>query len=399
MTDRIDMNSNFSGPVGIGMLGIGAVIACYFRIYTLGGTLFFLALIFLFSWLWGRYALTHLDIRMRQSEWTGFPGEKIKLGCRVKNDKLLPLLWLELGFPLPDNGCIEAAVRRKVASVRWYEELEFSLQGKAKKRGIIQYDSITAASGDGFGLGEKSREILLQVPVTITVFPQVYEVDTGRLLHSFSDVQQGDKGYLEDVSLLKMNRAYEPQDSARKINWRQLAVGGRLTTNIYETMLPRIVTFILDIGAFRMEAEEENDSTKKCWIARADELEAMLSFVASCVVELKRNHASCRIAVPGEQLQYSSDRSEEGLLSQLAAVEYSGEVRLFSTEDAAELEERSGIKLLISRDWQSFTGKNVFSGGSRNMIFMAMQQSTSEEDCPWRQMYAEEFVCSSGENG
>jgi len=85
MTNRLDKNSNFSGPAGIGVLTAGAVISCYFRIYTLGGTLFFLALLFFLAWLWGHYALAHLDVRMRQGEWSGFPGETIRLACRVKN--------------------------------------------------------------------------------------------------------------------------------------------------------------------------------------------------------------------------------------------------------------------------------------------------------------------------
>ena len=128
MKDRLDKNSNFSGPAGIAVLGIGAVISCYFKIYTLGGTLFFLALLFFLSWLWARYALSHLKIRMRQGECSGFPEEEIKLHCWMKNDKLLPLLWLEVGFSALEHGCLESDIHRRLSSVRWYEELEFSLK-------------------------------------------------------------------------------------------------------------------------------------------------------------------------------------------------------------------------------------------------------------------------------
>jgi len=201
---------------------------------------------------------------------------------------------------------------------------------------------------------------------------------------------------MEDVSLLKMNRAYEPQDPARWINWRQLAGGGCLTTNVYETMLPRVITFILDFASFREEAEDPEDASGKYKQVTEEDLERMLSLIASCVLSLTDNHASCKIAFP--EMPGAEAHSAEDLLSQLAAVEYGGEDLYYSHGDAAGLQMKSGIKLLIARDWESFTGKEVFKEGN-DTIFLAMNRKEEENDCPWRQMFAEEFICSSGEIG
>ncbi len=131
----------------------------------------------------------------------------------VKNDKLLPLIWLELSQGIPERDCLtpdetferyaclsgEAqgrestpdtadrpapdAYRRTFSFVMGHETLTLRSVWTARRRGVYRMDRLMLRSGDGFGLSQveapcppsKLPQVLVyprSVPVDISLFLQ-----------------------------------------------------------------------------------------------------------------------------------------------------------------------------------------------------------------------------------
>lgn len=362
-------------PVVIALLGVGGILTGFQRWWLLSAVLSLLFLVTLFSRLWAGVAGKRLDIHLSQVQGRSgmFPGEQLEFTLQLHNRKLLPVLWASLFMPLPETLCVsgehirpvedwekpglmekgcsaEQAGEIRLPAVWFYGSTSVRFFLTAKHRGLWTTRPWALETGDGLGLCQVELGLPKEQTARYAVYPRLQPVRTERFYHTSWDADTGDRGVLEDVTLIRNTRDYQVGDSVKNINWRQMARGQGMTVNLYEQIMPRSVFFILDGESF--SGPEKH----------MEELEETLSILASLLVTLTEEGLQCGLAVSegkrssGVSISCgeSSREGAESLLWQLAAYQPKEDVRqgdsntviqqkpLFPTERLLEAAEDSG---------------------------------------------------------
>ena len=286
----------FLASLLVNWLGLGILAILLFSMSVLGAV----------SRLWGLFSLHSIQIRLAPGNSTMTVGDDATITYTVTNDKLLPVMWLELCQNVPNNDClspdsgfskydvsqenensegIAQVYRRRMVFVWSYQSLSWDTVWSANRRGLYSIDHITARSGDGFGLTQGSQSFPTG-GCLIIVWPKIVPVATAPF---FRNVWQGPtarRGFVEDPTVLQGLRDYLPGDSWKRIDWRIAARQDEIQVRKFETMLPGTVHFILDVRSF-LGISEKND-----------ELEESISVLASLILELGNLGIRCGISLP-----------------------------------------------------------------------------------------------------
>ena len=97
----------------IGVILFFGVLAAFFGQSRLAAVLIFLALFSAVSRLWAKASARKIDIRVSGSTNGLFPGETAEFELEICNNKALPVVWLELFFPLTADLCMSPLTRLK----------------------------------------------------------------------------------------------------------------------------------------------------------------------------------------------------------------------------------------------------------------------------------------------
>ena len=325
--------------------------------------LFFAFLTALTSRLWGHFSLRRLCLFLDGTSCRTFPGSPVSFDVRISNEKMLPLLWLETVLPSPPEGMFDMR-ESHVGRFTWlmpHQTLAWKCEWKGIRRGIYRIPQVTLLSGDGFGLSVQSEDRTPENLLTFVVYPQVFPVNTNPFLRLTSEVSYGSRGYQEDLTLLKNIRGYRPGDPGKKINWRMLARTQKLNVNLYEEILPKSVTFLIDLLSFAeyKSFEKDGGTVEILDKTHLEELEEMLSLTASCILALSekkaqmglvlpmigyREHTEIRKRLPGDTLIFPNEPEEmvPELLTALSGISYSGEKRFFDNREISAASGRMG---------------------------------------------------------
>ena len=332
-------SSPLASPVGVLLwlvLGVVCTVAGY---RLLAGAFAFLFLLGGSAARWGRRAMTGVSVEVCCDRQQLFPGEETELRYTVKNDKLLPLVWLELSQNAPDRDCLVPgggfeeysyldpqeegaepirAYRRTFSFVMGYETLTLSSRWQARRRGLYRPRQLLLRSGDGFGLTQLEHSAPGERLPELVVYPRPVAVDVSLFLHSLQMRISSAMGLAEDPSVLRGLRPYQTTDSWKRINWRMAArQPGELKVNFFETVQPVTVHFILDGESF-CSLEEPGPS---------EALEEALEVLASVIRELFRRGIVCGLSLPVSRrfpavdLPPAEGRSAAELLYYLAGYE------------------------------------------------------------------------------
>ena len=358
--------SNFVTPAGMVILILVFFAGAYFQIpglETLTAVLFLLSAT---AYFWSRSALRHVDVTPAETESRGFPGETQEITLTLRNDKFLPLIWLETELPLPSSGCIAPAesdasadsLRQKFVWVMPKQTLSWRQEAMGVKRGVCAYDCITLTSGDGFGLSGLSGKQELRHPMRFVVYPAVHEVTITPIINRLTELSQHSGGIYKDPTLLKTVRSYQPGDPARDINWRLLARTGELQINLHETMRMTRFCLIPDLSSFTYQTlEKQGDVEKVVTKVREDALEETLSLMASMVVEAQKQRHLCSIVLPSTDggaprlvIPTSRDTQVMELLTVLSELSYEGQPVSIPVLEIAERSHLLGKCFLLSYD-------------------------------------------------
>ena len=284
------------------------VLAAFAGLTALAAILLFLLLIGFVSRLWAQASCRNVSLRVRTPVSGVFPGEKIDISLTLKNDKLLPVLWMDVFFPLPADLCLipeqtrkpedwelhdlqernaseELVGERSFSLFLWYESQTFTSRWEAKHRGICSTEGWRLRTGDGFGLTQVETPLPREDRQKLAVYPKLVPVLPDLFLRNVWNSDTGARGILEDPTVIRSTRAYQTGDPGRKINWRLLARGLPLTVNVYEEILPCSVHFILD-GESYSGPEPHPEA-----------LEEALSLIASEVLCLAENQVQAGISL------------------------------------------------------------------------------------------------------
>lgn len=333
--------SNFVTPAGIIIVAVLILLAAFFGMTGLEALLAAVLLLSLIAWFWGRWALSHLNIRTTDTECRGFPGDTLEPNVMIKNDKFLPLIWLEACFPLSDSSPItipenckeETALKSRFLWIMPRQSVTFTQQAQAKKRGVARYEALDMSSGDGFGLSSLTKAVPLHAPFRFIVYPAIHDVNITPIENLLRELENHKNGCYSDPTLINTIRDYQPGDSMKSINWRQLARTGNLQTNVHETMRMSRFCLILNLQSFVYYKKQTVDGAEKLTkLVHTEELEQMLSLVASIAVRAQEQGLICSLVVPATGhtpakivIPESISTQAMELLTTLAELQYQGE--------------------------------------------------------------------------
>ena len=302
---------------GIVAFFVLTVAASIFRLNAVAGLSLFVFLLALISRLWGDFSIARVSVRLDAESARMFAGEQVTLTYSVTNDKLLPLIWLELIQDMPWRQCMlpeegfeeydvtaqergdissteesaaaevgKTALKKKFAFIMGRETLRWDSVWLARRRGVYAVEQLTLRSGDGFGLTHAEHVVKVENTPTFVIYPRPAQVDASVFLRTHWDTASGSRGFIDDMSVMRGLKPYERGDAWKRINWRMAARGQDLQVNLFETIMPRALHFVLDGESFAGLSPEN------------DELEQTLSVVSSLLLRLQDEHMDCGLSLP-----------------------------------------------------------------------------------------------------
>lgn len=271
----------------------------------LSGLFLFFLLLFSFVRYWSAKAMEGVSLEISCENRFLFPGMQTEIQYGFKNDKFLPLMWLELSQQAPEKECLVPdksfepycylkdvgekiaeinALRRSFSLIMGYESMTLSSTWHAVRRGIYCPEELLLRSGDGFGLCQVERYYPSGLLPEIVVYPKRVPVDWEMFLRQDWDKNYGAVGFKEDMSVLRGIRPYAITDSWKRINWRMAArQPGELQVNYYETVQPATAMFVLD---------------GESYCDNAGALESDLEIIASLIEQLSSKGVNCGLSLP-----------------------------------------------------------------------------------------------------
>ncbi|MGM8364830.1 DUF58 domain-containing protein [Virgibacillus sp. W0181] len=309
-------------PLTIGCMLVLLVIAVWFKFLPLIVVFSFLLILSLFIIVWKKKALTKIELGLEVSKTRLFVGEELQANAQLKNNKWLPLIWLEWEFPASKqmtwgDTCQNTYVARFL-SLLSYQQVNWTVKGQGNKRGVYDIGQVTVRSGDGFRFAEKEHVHTLNK--TVFVYPELLPVRVPPFRPSMQWEIKGKKGgFLEDPLLINGIRDYEAGDDWRRFNWRASARKGKMQTNVYQPIISEQLFIVLDIQGFFIDEEKyANDEEKQHQyrLEKENSFEAFLSTIASFAVAyheqeihigytsngLNQNKRKQRFVAPGSEI-------------------------------------------------------------------------------------------------
>jgi len=287
------------------------------------------------SRLWATASCKRLEISAHARSQGVFPGEELTVEMEIKNNKFLPVVWMELFFPLAESLCLvptdhrpcedweftdlrsfgasgELVGEKKLSLLLWFETLHLKTCWQARCRGIYSTEHWRIHTGDGFGLAQMRRPFSpKEKSFLFAVYPRLVGVSPELFLRNLWNADTGARGMMEDITVIRSTRDYMPTDAARQINWRLAARGLPLSVNVYEEILPQSVHFIFDGESYRGPDPHPR------------EMEEALSILASELVILTGRQVRCGLTLSRGANPLAVDcfscESAEELLFSLAA--------------------------------------------------------------------------------
>jgi uncharacterized protein (DUF58 family) len=186
-------------------------------------------------------------------------GGELEVALSITNDKLLPLVWLQvrdrwpgavepLGFELRRISLLDRQELLQTFSVRWYERLRRRYRVRCHARGVHQFGPAEAQAGDPFGIAgvgatwEERREVV--------VLPRVLDVRGLDLLLGRPLVEEAaERSLIVDPTALRGVRPYRPGDPMRAVNWRATARTAELSVNEFDPSSLAAVRLLLDVSS------------------------------------------------------------------------------------------------------------------------------------------------------
>lgn len=281
----------------------GAVAAWWVGENGVGVLLMAVSVTGLVSRLWGLYALRGMSLEAAADRETLSVGQSVAVRYTLRNDKALPLVWAEVGQDAPVRGCLapdgsftlrefsaeEAqhtgrarAYMRRFAFVMGYSTLEWSTVWTGERRGVYRPGRAVLCSGDGFGLTQSTGEADGLAGRVLVVWPRIVPVATWPFLRHVWTGHTGKAGWSEDPTVMRGERAYQPGDPWKRIDWRTAARTDELMVRQFDTVTPLSVLFILD--ALPMADREEG-----------------ISILASLIRALTHSGIDCGLALPATE--------------------------------------------------------------------------------------------------
>ena len=378
----------FAGFVSSGYIGAGTV-SIFFLIFFLVCSA---------SALWCRGVCRHVFVEIEAPVDACYAGQKFVLRMQVRNRSFFPLVWLDLMIPLgarerikrsddanvswyyfPGQEKPQTGLRQRFIWLLWHQEIIWNEELTALRRGCLYLSRINLQAGDGFGLSVCDVWRNLEKPLCVYIYPALVPVRSERFLQVTQEAVVRSKGCTEDITLLKSSRSYNPGDPAKRINWRLLASSGKMQVNLYETVQPGCVAFVLDLESFRKVVEYDDARTPREIYVKNGDLENMISAVASCMKKLTESripvalllpafgNSQSVVCLPGEE-----DMGFRSCMEAFSLVDYRGEDAAVADEDLWRISRiASSLYFCVCTDQKNRLEEQAMCLGSGRIVFLA----------------------------
>ena len=281
----------------------------------------------------------------------------------------------------------------RFAWLLWQHEIACEETLLSLRRGVVEIAHVSLQAGDGLAMAAQQRWQSLERPLRLSVYPRLERVDVSPFVRLIADAQTGARGQTEDVTLLRSSRPYQHGDSFKRINWRHLALSGRMETNQFETITPGCITFAVDLSSFRYwrTIVTRYDTRETLPFVQEDALEAMLSAVASCIQGLFERGLRFALVIPGygktEGMLVRPGNGETALLAcmeALAAIDYQGQDTHLPADELRRARRELGVVHLCSlTDVPALTQPLAALGIERTRTIACLRsESASASDAP-----------------
>jgi len=199
---------------------------------------------FLLGYWWNKRALRHIDVTRNYVEHA-FLGEVVSVVLNIKNNGILPILWLEIHEGLSVDLRSGKGLKQ-VFSLGIREEKQISYDLMPRKRGYFPLGPLLISSGDPLGLMQPTQREFPSSP--LTVYPQVVSMPAFGLPSQspFGTIKHKNPVF-EDPSRILGKRDFQIGDSIRRIDWKASAATGQLQVKLYEASISLELAILLDL--------------------------------------------------------------------------------------------------------------------------------------------------------
>jgi uncharacterized protein (DUF58 family) len=220
------------------------LIAALLRIDTYFSLVYLIAAVYILGRVWTRRTMRQLETERRLVN-RAFPGEKIPVELRVRNNGWLPAPWVEMHDSLPID-MISPPFYRRVLSLQPHQEKRFRYTLSCYKRGYYLIGPVIWRTGDLLGflpqLAAQHR------PEYIIIYPRVLSLEKlGLPTRSPLASLPAPAPLFEDPTRIRGVRDYRAGDSPRRIHWTASAATGRLVVKRYQPAIARETLICLDL--------------------------------------------------------------------------------------------------------------------------------------------------------
>jgi uncharacterized protein (DUF58 family) len=209
------------------------------------------------SYLWSRISLNHVKCNIELNRLRLFPGEKLKIGIRAINSKLLPVLFgIDLFAPGVSAGNDKGQWISEKTGLLWYQQSVFFSQLRPNKRGVYDLGPPTLRGGDLFGFF--FREKVAAEQFEIVVYPRIVSIRPILIPKKEFYGIPGTRSPVEDPIYVFGTRDYQPGRPARGIHWKASARHHRLQEKLCEPAEQEKVLILFDVDQFKNELAKED---------------------------------------------------------------------------------------------------------------------------------------------
>ena len=206
--------------------------------------------------LWDRFAFRRVTHTRSLSRQRAFIGDSLDYSVTLYNDKMLPLIWVDIQDTFPEGldlagghlraaGLDMAKQLRITTSLLPYQRVTWKYDLRCTSRGYHRIGPVRLRSGDIFGFS--STETQFTDIDHLLVYPRV--VDLQQLIFPAehpSGEARGRRPLFQDTTRFVGHREYRPSDPMKHIDWKASARLQRLQTKVFEPVVSLNVLIALN---------------------------------------------------------------------------------------------------------------------------------------------------------
>lgn len=197
--------------------------------------------------IWERFAFRSVSHTRSISRKRAFIGDTIDYSVSLDNDKVLPLIWVDIQDSFPEGLDLTGATMRGTGlelnrqhtittSLLPYQKATWKYSLMCSERGYHRIGPVRLRTGDIFGFN--SAETRYNQFDHILVFPRVVDIE-GLVFpaeHPMGEIR-GTRPIYFDTNRVVGQRDYQPRDPMKHIDWKATARARTLQTKVFEPVV------------------------------------------------------------------------------------------------------------------------------------------------------------------